>query len=166
MNLITPTSAFLARPRAWVGGSGRKPIEAVRSSVLKLKMAGTSSATRLACGRSSGAVMYVVNCCCGSGRPPSIFAPSRDTESRWALLTTRSRNVRVFAPHDAASISSHHNLPLRLTRPDHRRAVRVLDLDPISRWPRPVGCAQPIRHDAFEAHLASVPEDDGPSSSE
>jgi hypothetical protein len=38
--------------------------------------------------------------------------------------------------------------PLRFPRPDHRRAVRVLDLDPVPRRARSIGCTQPLRDDA------------------
>jgi len=37
--------------------------------------------------------------------------------------------------------------------------VRVLHLEPIPRRPRPIGCRQPLRHDALKAHAARVPED-------
>ena len=48
--------------------------------------------------------------------------------------------------------------PLRFPRPDHRRAVRVLHLEPVTRRARPVGRAQPLRHDALQAHAAGVDE--------
>jgi hypothetical protein len=41
----------------------------------------------------------------------------------------------------------------------HRRSRRVLHFEPISRTPRPVSRILPLRHDAFEAHLASVGKD-------
>jgi hypothetical protein len=50
--------------------------------------------------------------------------------------------------------------PLCFPCPDHRRAVGVLDL-PVPRRARSVRRAQPLRHDAFQAHAASLPEDGG-----
>jgi hypothetical protein len=47
----------------------------------------------------------------------------------------------------------------RIPCPDRRRAVRVLHLEPIPRRPRPIGCRQPLRHDALKAHAARVSED-------
>jgi hypothetical protein len=32
-------------------------------------------------------------------------------------------------------------------------------LDPVPRWPRPVGCTQSLRHDALKAHFAGLLED-------
>jgi hypothetical protein len=43
--------------------------------------------------------------------------------------------------------------PMDRTR-HHRPGV--LDLDPVSRRPRPIGCRQPLRHDALQAHFARV----------
>src|SRR5258705_12265039 len=40
----------------------------------------------------------------------------------------------------------------------HCWRVRVLELEPIRRAPGAVGRAEPLRYDAFEAHLAGVPE--------
>jgi hypothetical protein len=48
---------------------------------------------------------------------------------------------------------------LRVSRPHHRRTVRVLDLQPIPRPARPIGRAQPLRHDASEPHAARLMED-------
>src|SRR5262249_28711026 len=42
--------------------------------------------------------------------------------------------------------------------PSHRFARRVLELEPVLRAPGSVARAEPLRHDAFEAHLAGVPE--------
>jgi hypothetical protein len=58
-----------------------------------------------------------------------------------------------------ASISSIALLPAVLSMPHHRRAVRILDLEPILRTPRPVGRAQSLRHNALQAHAAGLPED-------
>jgi hypothetical protein len=44
-------------------------------------------------------------------------------------------------------------LPLCISRPDHRRAARLLHLDPVPRRPRPIGCGEPLRHDALKAIL-------------
>src|SRR5215831_9307993 len=40
----------------------------------------------------------------------------------------------------------------------HRRRVRVLELQPVLRAARSIARAKPLRDDAFEAHLAGVPE--------
>src|SRR5438045_1612889 len=40
----------------------------------------------------------------------------------------------------------------------HRRRCRVLELEPILRSAGTVARAEPLRDDAFEAHLACVPE--------
>jgi hypothetical protein len=37
-----------------------------------------------------------------------------------------------------------------------RRAIRVLHLDPVPRWARAIGRADPFRHDAFEPEPAGV----------
>jgi Phage integrase family len=42
----------------------------------------------------------------------------------------------------------------------HRRAIWVLDLDPIARGSGPVGRRQPFRHDSLEPEPAGVLEDD------
>jgi hypothetical protein len=55
----------------------------------------------------------------------------------------------------------HQPPPFCISCPHHRRAVRVPHLDPVPRTSRAVGCAQSFRHDAFEAELASMPEDRG-----
>jgi hypothetical protein len=49
--------------------------------------------------------------------------------------------------------------PLGLPRPDHCRALRILDLEPVPGRPRPIGRAQPLRHNALKTHTARVPED-------
>jgi hypothetical protein len=54
------------------------------------------------------------------------------------------------------------NLPLRIPRTDHRRAVRVLHLEPVPRRARPVGCGEPLRHDALKADLAGVVDERRP----
>src|SRR5262249_17073908 len=41
----------------------------------------------------------------------------------------------------------------------HRRCVGVLHFEPIGRAPRAIGRLLPLRHDAFESHLAGVGED-------
>jgi hypothetical protein len=38
--------------------------------------------------------------------------------------------------------------------------IRVLDLHPILDPTAPIDAAQPLRHDTFKAHLASLPEHD------
>src|SRR5262249_3932209 len=40
----------------------------------------------------------------------------------------------------------------------HRRRIRVLELEPVLRPAGAVARAEPLRHDALEAHLAGVPE--------
>jgi hypothetical protein len=45
--------------------------------------------------------------------------------------------------------------------PHHRRAVGVLNLDPVSRCSGPVVRRQPFRHDPLQAHLAGMPEHRG-----
>jgi hypothetical protein len=52
-------------------------------------------------------------------------------------------------------------LPLAFPRTDHCRVVGVLYLESVPRTPRPVGRAQPLRHNALEAHAARVPEGRG-----
>jgi hypothetical protein len=42
----------------------------------------------------------------------------------------------------------------------HRRRRWVLELQPVLALAAAIDRAQPLRHDAFEAHLAGVPEDD------
>ena len=48
--------------------------------------------------------------------------------------------------------------PILFRFPLHRRRVRVFHLEPVLRAPGDVARAQPLRHDAFEAHLAGVLE--------
>src|SRR5215813_10894219 len=48
--------------------------------------------------------------------------------------------------------------PLFLRLAFHRKRIRVLELQPILRPAGAVARAEPLRHDAFEAHLASVPK--------
>jgi hypothetical protein len=75
-----------------------------------------------------------------------------------------SLNASLFHPHAATGHLVTHRQrasPLSLTRPDHRRAVRVFHLEPIPRRARPVGCGQPLRDDALQAHYAGMPEDGG-----
>jgi hypothetical protein len=81
----------------------------------------------------------------------SIASPL-STEKNWCLM---SRRYQKAIGHKL------RRSPLRIARPDHRRAVGVLDLDPVPRRPRPVGRGEPLRHDALKAHLASLQEDQG-----
>src|SRR5215472_10073137 len=48
--------------------------------------------------------------------------------------------------------------PLFLRLPFHRRRFRVLELQPILRSAGSVARPEPLRDDAFESHLAGVPE--------
>src|SRR6516225_1028772 len=48
--------------------------------------------------------------------------------------------------------------PIFLGLAFHRRRIRVLELQPVLRPAGAVGRAEPLRDDAFEAHLAGVPE--------
>jgi hypothetical protein len=48
--------------------------------------------------------------------------------------------------------------PLFLGLALHRRRFRVLELEPVLRTTGAVARPEPLRHDAFEAHLAGVPE--------
>src|SRR5271157_4130470 len=50
--------------------------------------------------------------------------------------------------------------PVLLRFPLYRRRVRVLGLDPVRRAPRTIGRVAPLRHDALEADLARVLEDE------
>jgi hypothetical protein len=50
---------------------------------------------------------------------------------------------------------------MAFTEANHRRAVRVLDLDPIARRSRSVGRSKPLRNDALKPELAGVPEHGG-----
>jgi hypothetical protein len=64
-----------------------------------------------------------------------------------------SLNDSLFHPHAATGHLVTHRQrvsPLRFQRADHRRTIRALDLEPVPRRSRPVGCAQPLRHDALE----------------
>jgi hypothetical protein len=49
--------------------------------------------------------------------------------------------------------------PVGFPRPNHGGAVRVLDLDPFPRRAGSIRRAQPFRHDAFEADVARLTED-------
>jgi hypothetical protein len=49
-----------------------------------------------------------------------------------------------------------HPLPSPLSRPLHRRAVRVLHLDPVPRRSGLVGRGKPLRNDAFKSARASL----------
>src|SRR5215472_6383887 len=48
--------------------------------------------------------------------------------------------------------------PILLGLPLHSRRLRVLEFQPVLRSAGAIARAEPLRHDAFEAHLASVPE--------
>jgi hypothetical protein len=49
--------------------------------------------------------------------------------------------------------------PILLGLPPHRRCRWVLHLEPVRRAPRAVRRVLPLRHDAFEPHLAGMGED-------
>jgi hypothetical protein len=51
-------------------------------------------------------------------------------------------------------------IPILLEPPQHRRVVRVFDLEPVARSAGLVARAAALRHDALEAELASVLEYD------
>jgi hypothetical protein len=50
-------------------------------------------------------------------------------------------------------------LQVFLGLPRHGWCIRILHFEPIRRTPRPVSRILPLRHDAFEAHLASMGKD-------
>src|SRR5262245_29232520 len=57
-----------------------------------------------------------------------------------------------------ASAYARSFFPILLGLAFHRRRIRVLELEPVLRTAGAVARAEPLRHDALEAHLASVPE--------
>jgi hypothetical protein len=67
--------------------------------------------------------------------------------------------IHLYSAFRQYSLHGNLSSPLSFPRADHRRAVRVLDLEPIPRGARPVGRAQPLRHDALQAHPACLLED-------
>jgi hypothetical protein len=81
----------------------------------------------------------------GNGRGQTSFPPE-NRQCSDASRPDRRSNDTAHKAKGRLRLSRH-----RLSRPDHRRAVRVLDLDPIRRPARSIGCAQPLRDDAFES---------------
>src|SRR5215831_15360976 len=73
---------------------------------------------------------------------------ARDSEGPFAPRPKRS------APR--GRLSSPAPILLRLAL--HRRRIRVLEFQPILRPIGAVARPEPLRHDAFESHLAGVPE--------
>jgi hypothetical protein len=77
------------------------------------------------------------------------------------LRCSQFRTMAVYLQPRRAPIQDKRRLPSPLSTSHHRGTVRVPDLDPVPRRPRPVRRARPLRHDAFEAELAGLPEDQG-----
>jgi hypothetical protein len=71
---------------------------------------------------------------------------TRRATARRALACCRASSVRLVGRSGPP--------PRCLTHPDHRWAVRVLDLEPVPGRPRAIGGAQPLRYDALKAQLA------------
>ena len=49
--------------------------------------------------------------------------------------------------------------PVLFSLPLHGGSLRILELEPVRRPPRPIARSQPFRDDAFDPHLAGVLED-------
>jgi hypothetical protein len=83
--------------------------------------------------------------------------PSQDSlgSGRCAALRVISRPEKERASARRCSC-----IRMSLFNPQHRRAVRVLDLKPTLRTARAVGQIATLGHDALKAHFAGVLEDD------
>ena len=93
--------------------------------------------------------------------PPRRRSGFSTASPRFAKGTARLRRVD-FELVVEASLSPLS--PILLGFAFHSRRIWVLALDPVRRAAGPVARVLPLRHDAFEPHLAGVRETSGPSS--
>jgi hypothetical protein len=77
------------------------------------------------------------------------------------LFCTAAMAIHPYNAFRQRSLHGNLSSPLSFPRADHRGAVRVLHLEPVPRRARAVRRAEPLRHNALEAHDAGLAEDRG-----
>jgi hypothetical protein len=77
------------------------------------------------------------------------------------LFCTAAMAIHPYNAFRQRSLHGNLSSPLSFPRADHRGAVRVLHLEPVPRRARRVRRAEPLRHNALEAHDAGLADDRG-----